>query len=207
MRFEAALQFICQFFTSVTIEFLNLGDQYFRISSKTLSSIPSSNLAQMQYGIEGRRWSADPFFAPWLQALQRIIDIEAELESETLFASTASGICEHINEARAIVGNVVSTMQRLGEGMEQIKGRERTQKLGRMVRKFTQPRAIKEEESGLDEAEKEARRLRRKERVNQAKRDEERRELPRQAFEQAMFENWQRRNEGFERMELDIEDR
>lgn len=200
-RFEAAIQDIRQFFITTTINYLQQGMRYFYIPSKARSSTSSMNLAQSQYGIESRRWNVDPFFAPWMQALKITACIEVKLASGSLDGDAASDICNLINKARWIVSGVVAAQCKLEEDLEQIEDRERMQGFGRKIKSLARDRAIEREESRFGEAEKEAGRLRRRKRAREDAHDEQRRELPVMAIEQARFERWQKRIEGFERVE------
>lgn len=143
----------------------------------------------------------DPFFAPWLQALRIVAHAEAELRIDHLSATDADRIRRMIHEARAIIGSVVSSLQKLDESVEKIEERKRMQEFGRSIKQHARTRAIEREENQLGEVDREARRLQRRKRRREAFHDRLRRELPRMAFEHAVFAAWQKRIEGFERME------
>lgn len=76
--------------------------------------------------------------------------------------------------------------------------REGLQNITKTIGRLAEASLLKAEERGLGEVEKKAGRLQRRKRTREASHDEQRRELPRLAFEQAKFENWQRRVEGLE---------
>lgn len=200
-HFKSALLSLRASLTDATIEYLLLGVRYFDISSRARASVAPSNPAQSQYGVEARRWSLDPFLGKWLKVLRIVTRVEVDLASDTLGNDSACWICDQIEEAQAMVENIVAGVSRIEDGVEQIEDAERMQSFERLIKTKALARTIDREERGLGEAEREVRSVCRRKQTREVLHDAERRALPVLAFEQAKFERWQRRVEGLESME------